>query len=545
MNFIFSFLLSALSFGSPVHIPVQLAGNFGEPRPNHFHGGVDVKTDREVNIGVYSIADGYISGAVIEKYGWGHAIKVTHPNGYTSFYFHLNKFVPQIEAAVKKYQYQHKQYACDVTFAPGQFPVKKGQLIAISGNTGASEGPHIHIEYHRTKGGNMIDPLTVLKSILIDKTAPTVYSFKAYPQPGEGIFQHTQKSQIYSFVKGAYHAWGKVGFGVRANDHMDGVYNNFGVRFTKLYCDGKLIFSSDVNDIPVEDNRMINSWGDYQHFLRTKIWYLKSFIEPGNRLPILRAVNRGIIDFNQERDYHLRYELSDIYGNKTVKEIIVHGTPEKIAPKESQKGLTPVYYNKVNNLQFEGVKLAIEKGMVGETGYISPKRVFMPDAYSVAYSFSSGSFPLFGYNPIGLKVSKGSVANPEKLYVACRNGIGAAEYPMYCGGTYEDGWVKGQLRDFGLIYYLAYDDKAPLITKQNGNPHHLYFKITDTGSGLQGYQAYIDNRFVLFGFGKNKQIIFCDLADTPILATHKSHVLKIIATDNRNNTRVFTTNITY
>ena len=90
-----------MSFGSPVHVPVQLAGNFGEPRPNHFHGGIDVKTEREVNLGVYSIADGYVSGAIVEKFGYGHALMVTHPNGYTSYYFHLNRFAPQIEAAVK------------------------------------------------------------------------------------------------------------------------------------------------------------------------------------------------------------------------------------------------------------------------------------------------------------------------------------------------------------------------------------------------------------------------------------------------------------
>ena len=132
MNLLLNILLSILPFGSPVHVPVQLAGNFGEPRPNHFHGGIDIKTEREVNLGVYAIADGYISGAVVEKHGYGRAILVTHPNGYTSCYVHLNRFAPQIEAAVRKWQYQHQQFACDVKFRPGEFPVKKGQFIALS-----------------------------------------------------------------------------------------------------------------------------------------------------------------------------------------------------------------------------------------------------------------------------------------------------------------------------------------------------------------------------------------------------------------------------
>ena len=142
---------------------MQLAGNFGEPRPNHFHGGIDIKTEREVNLGVYSIADGYISSAIVEKYGYGRAILVTHPNGYTSCYVHLNRFTPQIEAAVRKWQYQHQQFACDVKFRPGEFPIKKGQFIALSGNTGSSQGPHIHLEMHKTTNGNLYDPLNFLR----------------------------------------------------------------------------------------------------------------------------------------------------------------------------------------------------------------------------------------------------------------------------------------------------------------------------------------------------------------------------------------------
>ena len=158
--------------------PSAIGGQLWGTTTNHFHGGIDIKTEREVNLGVYAIADGYISGAVVEKHGYGRAILVTHPNGYTSCYVHLNRFAPQIEAAVRKWQYQHQQFACDVKFRPGEFPVKKGQFIALSGNTGSSQGPHIHLEMHKTANGNLYDPLTFLKSIVKDKTAPAVYSFK-------------------------------------------------------------------------------------------------------------------------------------------------------------------------------------------------------------------------------------------------------------------------------------------------------------------------------------------------------------------------------
>ena len=470
MNLLLNILLSILPFGSPVHVPVQLAGNFGEPRPNHFHGGIDIKTEREVNLGVYAIADGYISGAVVEKHGYGRAILVTHPNGYTSCYVHLNRFAPQIEAAVRKWQYQHQQFACDVKFRPGEFPVKKGQFIALSGNTGSSQGPHIHLEMHKTANGNLCDPLNFLKSIVKDKTAPAVYSFKTYPQPGQGVFQHSPDSRIFTFDKGHFQAWGKVGFGVRASDHMDSVYNNYGVRYTQLYCDGRLVFSSDVNNIPTSCHRMVNSWGDYDHFLSTKIWFMKSYIEPGNTLPILRAdANKGIINFNQQRDYHLRYVLKDVFGNQTVKEFTVRGEPEAIPIAYHPEGATPLYYAKDNHFNADGVRLNIQKGLLAKNGWLQLLHGRTYNAHSEAYSFAKAAYPLFNYAQISLKPTS-AVHNPEKLYVAMRNSLNADAPASFCGGKYAKGWVTGRMRELGCAYFLAYDDTPPTITQQSLSP---------------------------------------------------------------------------
>ena len=305
MQLFVSLLLATLSFASPVHIHVQLAGNFGEPRPNHFHGGIDIKTERGVNFGVYSIANGYVSRAIVGEYGFGRALVIAHPNGYSSFYVHLNRFAPQIQAAVERWQYTHHSYNGDIHFQPGEIPVSKGQFVALSGNTGASQGPHLHLEMHQTATGNLMDPMNWLSHIVPDTEAPTAYSFKSYPQAGQGVFQNTQESRIYSFGNTRYRAWGKVGFGTWAYDHMDSVYNNYGVRHTELYCDGKLIYKSDVNNIPQRCNRMINVWGDYEHFASHRIWYLKSFREPGNRLPFITTnATGGIVNFNQPREYH-------------------------------------------------------------------------------------------------------------------------------------------------------------------------------------------------------------------------------------------------
>ena len=132
-------------FGSPVNYPIALAGNFGEPRPNHFHGGVDVKTDGVEGKPIFSIGDGYVSHVSVGYDGFGNAVYVHHPEGYTSVYCHLKTFMPTIKAMVRKWQYTNKQSTGDIWFKPTDLPVAKGQLIAISGNSGASEAPHLHL----------------------------------------------------------------------------------------------------------------------------------------------------------------------------------------------------------------------------------------------------------------------------------------------------------------------------------------------------------------------------------------------------------------
>lgn len=536
MNYILSFILCAISFGSPMHIPVQLAGNFGEPRPNHFHGGIDVKTERGVNFGIYSIADGYIERAIVDKYGFGRAIVVAHPNGYTSVYVHLNRFAPQIQAAVNQQQYKTKRFAGDFHFRAGELPVCKGQFIALSGNTGSSQGPHLHLEMHEKTTDNLMDPLNWLGGIVHDTTAPTAYSFKSYPQRGEGVFQRSADSKIYDFIKGKYQAWGKVGFGVWAYDHMDSVYNNYGVRYTELYCDGKLVFKSDVNGIPQKHNRMINSWGDYNHYMSRKIWYLKSFIEPGNRLPILKAsASRGIINFNQKRNYHLRYVFRDYYGNETTKDIVVEGVPQPIPPAEKIEGANALLTSKDNNITLDGVRFNIPHTLLATNYLMNPKHFALGTAYSAGYSFASGSVPLLDYAKISIRVNT-LTSDPSKFYMVCKQSIGEPEEAArYCGGTYNDGWVTGRFRDLGNIYYVRYDDKAPTVHPIGRNVPHLMYKISERGSGINAYEAYLDGRFVLFEQGKDKQVIFCDLRKTGIKPTKKQRTLKLFVRDNRQN----------
>ena len=549
MSWLLSILLATnVAFSSPVNYEIALAGNFGEPRPNHFHGGIDIKTGGVEGKPIFSIGDGYISHVSVGIGGFGNAVYVHHPEGYTSVYCHLKKFVPQIAAMVRKWQYAHHSYVGDMHFAPTDLPVAKGQLIAVSGNSGSSQAPHLHLEIHNTRTWEMLDPLDFIGVAVKDKLPPMAHGFMVYPQPGEGMFCGGSSKQSFPFTSHdltrKFTAWGKVGFGIWANDYMEITYNRYGVRKTELFVDDHLVFSSDISRVPVDDNRMVNAWGDYEHFLRYNVWYMRSFIYPGVTLPCMSAdSNRGLIDFDQERDYHITYSLTDFKGNNSRYTFTVTGKRTAIAPSPERHPLRTLYWNQTNYVQLPGMQIVIPSGCLADHCEVHPKIGFRPGALSDDYQLMPRSFPLFHYAKISLRL-KHAVKDPSKLYIVSRWGT-----DRYMGGTYQDGWITGHARELGATYRLSYDETPPIITPITVNrwatSHILQIGLQDKESGVASYEGYIDGKFVLFEEVPKSPWVRCDLAQTPIKKTGQMHRLTFIVTDNRANKRVFTTQIKY
>jgi murein DD-endopeptidase MepM/ murein hydrolase activator NlpD len=325
-----------VQYQSPVDYDIVLAGNFGEPRPWHFHGGIDVKTDNQEGKQIFSIADGYVSRITVNKYGFGNAIYVNHPDGLTSVYCHLKRFADKYEQLFERTGWRD---TLDFRYAADQLPVKGGDLIALSGNTGHSTGPHLHLELHDTKTWVMIDPMEKLAPFIADTVAPQAHSFMAVPVVGEGLFNGGATKQTFGFgqpdtkvqhstftVQRRFTAWGRVGFALWADDYSEATYNHYGVRHVQLLVDGREVFSADVSGIPISCQPEVNQWGDYDHWRHTRIWYMKSYKEPGMRLPILHTdFSDGIVTFDEERPYHLTYLLRDYQGNTSRYDFTVTG----------------------------------------------------------------------------------------------------------------------------------------------------------------------------------------------------------------------------
>ncbi len=445
---------SRVSYASPVDYTITLAGNFGEPRPNHFHGGIDVKTDNVEGKHIYSIGDGYVSRLTVGLNGFGNAVYVTHPEGYTSIYCHLKRFAPKLEKVVKRTGKHDEQI--DLHFTPLDFPVSQGQLIALSGNTGHSTGPHLHLEIHDTRTWDMMDPLDFLTAYVCDSVPPQAHSFMACPVAGEGVFNGGSGKQTFGFGEQSmdvrfrsslkldheFTAWGKVGFALWSDDYMQGVYNHYGIRETILLVDGQEMFRSNVSRIPVNSTRQVNSWGDYDHWQHHKTWYMRSYIPIGVTLPILQAgEDRGIVNFNEERPYQMVYVLRDFMGNEARYEFTVQGVRTPINPITPIRPIN-VHYDRLSLISLPGMQLTIPAGMVEEGLWIEPK--VEQGSISPRYTFAQQTCPLFGWVELSIAVPQG--VNPSRLYV---DGGGRD-----MGGEYQDGWMTTRIRELGVTYEL-------------------------------------------------------------------------------------------
>ena len=458
-------LAAALQFVSPVHDDhVTLAGNFGEPRPHHFHGGIDVRTGMAVGKPLFAIADGYVSRITVGLFGFGNAVFIQHPDGHSSVYCHLKDFTPVQRARISRYRREHgqpddiaewhkpPQNTADIYLRPHEMPVSRGQLVAISGNTGSSVAPHLHLEIHDTRTWAMRDPLSYLGQYLVDKTPPQAHAFMAYPQEGEGVFNGSDRQQYFNFpshdLQREFTAWGKVGFGIWANDYMEDTFHHYGIRHTRLTIDGEVIFESDVDSIPAQMNRQVNSWGDYQHWRHQNVWYMKSFVEPGCQLPLFKTNDdRGIYDFNREKFYQVVYTLTDAYGNQSLYTFTVTGKRQSI-PKAPRRNLRwMLRWNQTNHLQLPGFQLTLGRHQMAVDTEVQPIVSLQPGQLSHAYTIAQQSTPTFRDAEISIRLNR-QVSDTSRLCIAA----GEREYPVTC----KDGWVTAKIRELGATYQVRY-----------------------------------------------------------------------------------------
>ena len=516
------------SFIPPFDFPITFSGNFGEIRANHFHGGLDFKTGGTIGKPVRALADGYISRIRV-THGSGYVLDVAYDNGYSTINRHLSAFVGDVARRVEDLQYEKESWEVEITPEPDEYPVKAGQIIALSGNTGYSFGPHLHLDMIETATDEYIDPLPFFMNKVKDKTAPRAEGIMLFPQPGKGVVEGKQTRRAFpAHPTKPITAWGLIGAGIRAYDYMDGVQNKYGVKTVILEVDGEEVFRSTVDRFAYEENRYINSWTHGQ--------YMKSFIEPGNRLRMLQASNgnRGLVEINEERPYRFVYTLSDALGNTSKVRFTVQGQKTTIAPVEHREKYA-LKWDKVNYLQEPGLELVIPKGMLYDDVLLNYSVRADSGDIAFTYQLNDTRIPMHGACDLRIGLRRRPVEDMTKYYVA---GVTARGGKYRIGGKYEDGVMKVRIRDLGT-YTVAVDTVPPVITPVNqaqwGRTGKIIFKAKDKETGINTYRGTIDGKYALFG--KPNSIsgnLVCEL-DPKHVEKGGKHVVEMTVTDGCGN----------
>lgn len=564
-------------FRAPFDFPLYLSGNFAELRSNHFHGGLDFKTQGVEGKPIHCPADGYVSRISVSPGGYGNALYITHDNGYTTVHGHLQKFLPEMAALVREHQYKYETFALDTTLTPERFPVKQGEVVGYAGNSGYSFGPHLHMEVRLTETNEPVDPLVFYKDRLKDTRPPRATRIKIYPQKGRGVVNGKAESPVYYFGNGnrvsqPITAWGEIGIGLSANDYMNDTHNTYGVHSVRLLVDGVEVFNSKADRFSFDENRMINSWTDYAEYQKHRRWYMKSFVAPGNplRMLIAEGEGRGIVCIDEERPYHFEYILSDIHGNTSKYKFEIRGVQASVKPA-SYQGCSYLKYDKSNTVTHPlGLQLTIPKGNLYEDTELSVATSADAHAYSPIFTLGEEAVPLHGYCPIAIKVwpdspsftlSKGEdkgdapfsaffpsllgEQKASKLYVAQRRAGAISSV----GGRYEKGWMKANIRELGGDFFVAIDTIPPVLTSISpanwSKAGVIRIKIADSQTGIARYRATIDGRWTLMEYTSKNHTLTLRLADSPLKRSGSLHHVCITVTDGVGNTSTFERSIKY
>lgn len=511
-------------FRSPVDFPLSFAGNFGELRNNHFHGGLDVRTQSQEGKKIYSVADGYVSRIKVSPNGYGNALYITHPNGYVSVYAHLKNYYDTIGRYVKKAQYDTENFEIELFPKADELKVKKGDIVALSGNTGGSRGPHLHFEIREEKTEKVVNPLLFGFGIQ-DNIPPIIKEIAIYPLDNKSFLNSANNSRKIQLKgsKGIFQpakpekliAHGNIGFGVAAIDLMNGSGNTFGIYSIELKVDGEQIFYSEMEKFAFEESRYINCHIDYPEYKRNRNYFERCFILPNNQLSIYKKhKNRGIFEFKDDQIHTIEYILKDIHGNTSRSNLKIQSTSKQ--PIKENDNLSPKFvqqfnFNTLNSFKNEQISADFPSGILYDNlnfeYFKSPK---LPKALTETHHIHHDQVPVHSNFNLSIKVDNLPVQHRRKALIVSVDGKGT---PTAHGGDLRNEYLYATPKVLGAFTVMI-DSTAPVITPVNikdgqdlSKTGEIKIKISDYLSGIKTYRGSIDEKWVLMEYDAKNQLL--------------------------------------
>lgn len=547
--------------------PNYLAGTMGELRTGHFHGGIDIRTGGQIGLPVYATSDGYISRIAINTGGYGHSLYLQHDDGYISVYAHLEKFEPALQRYLIDKQYERKSYVIQDFPDKNKFRYKKGELIAYSGNTGSSTGPHLHFEI-RDKGQNFLNPLDFGYKEIADQIPPIIkkVAFTTLDQHarvngafGRYEFEVILVNKKYTTRK-PIELSGRVGIELFHYDHLNGTYSRNGIPEITLKIGGDTIFRELKNKMSFDENREILVHMDHATYYNTRERFNKLYLATGNRLSIY---SHAYSYYFTDDEHEIEIILRDNFNNFSKLETVVNN--RRIITEEIPKFKD--FEIRDNMLHFKGMDTTAQVFYFSKSSSLAPyfvvknqgfflwdlrkglpdsiligKKTIDPNLYAqipsdikfdlinTDFELSSTRTSLFDTLYLRFEKQLDSLNKKEKFAFLnrdfpIRNNLTITLKPIFEYGdkaaVYSNNGTrmsyigkernsKGQfvikVRDLNT-YTIAYDTLPPAITPVSWLRTNLAFKIGDDLSGIKSYKASIDGNFILMRYETKNDLI--------------------------------------
>lgn len=517
-------------FQWPVATIPGIVANFGELRPNHYHMGLDCRTDSRENLPVLAAADGYIARINIDPTGFGRAIYINHPNGLTTLYAHLNDFYPALEQYVVAQQYKLKKWKISIDVPAGLFKVKKGDFIAYSGNTGGSQGPHLHFEIRDTKSEKVLNPF-LFGLPITDNIAPDILRLAVYDRR---LSTYEQSPKIYPLKKinGVYQPLGgniivnsdKVSFAISAFDKYSGSTNQNGIFSGELICDENPIIGFEMDNISYDETRYLNAHIDFRTKAHGGVFLQHLSKLPGytNGIYHSRKNEDGVISLAENQSKQIKIIVADANENKSVVSYTL--TAKNIIQPPVNKKEKIFEPNKINVFENETTFFYLPENGIYDFFHFSFQNIG-PNHKRL----ENDDIPVQSYFPVRMKASF-NVADTGKIVMkqTTKSKI------RFKKAIFENSWYKASFRDFG-DYELLFDNIPPSVTplwgfKENAIVTHvnkIAFSVSDNINEIQSFEGFIDGQWILFSNDKLKNYIYkIDQYCAP-----GEHLLKLIVRD--------------
>jgi hypothetical protein len=548
-------------FISPVVIPLSLSANFGELRADHFHSGIDVRTQGVTGKEVLAAASGYVYRISVSPGGFGKALYIRHPSGYSTVYGHLDRFTPEIEEYVISRQYEEKSYMVTLWPPKERFRYEQGDMIAYSGNSGSSSGPHLHYEIRKSDDEVPVNPL-LFEFGIKDDIRPVIETLVIYPE-GKKTMINNRNKQLKINVNGDSGNYrisannqisisGPAGFGFKAYDLLNGSYNKCSVYLIELKIDNIPVFNYKMDSFSFNESRYVNSHIDYETLQREKTYIERAFILPNDKLNAYgNVINNGIFNFADEKKHNVELIVSDIHNNRSVLSFTVKSVPavsSENQAKSDENNPVMMPYNRNNKFVSNNLTVNIPSGALYDTLYFEFKRsAGNPLMFSDIYQIHNIYTPLHKSYNISIKPDRIPEGKQSKMLII-QLADEIRKVPL--STTWNNGYLSANTNTFGT-FCIGIDTVPPLIS-HNGfasganltGRSNMKIKITDELSGIKTYEPLIDGEWALFEYDQKNDILTYNF-DPKRIQKGAKHNLVLKVTDNRDNLSIYKCEFTW